>query len=94
MSLFQYEFLYKHTYYSDRQYEHMRAVCVLGYHGEECTKIRAQLDKQFDDSKTSILNIYSPCYHQKISKTRKMRQSGRYTELKIDEGSCDDSIGI
>ena len=32
MSLYQYEFLYKHTYYSDQEYDLMRAVCTLGYH--------------------------------------------------------------
>lgn len=32
MSMFQYEFLHKHTYLSDREWEHIQAACTLGYH--------------------------------------------------------------
>ncbi len=31
MSIYQYEFLYKHTYMTERDYDHMRAACLLGY---------------------------------------------------------------
>lgn len=71
----------------------MRAVCTLGYHSEECQKIRDVLDGKFVKAKTSILNIYSPCYEQNIttSNSKRFRQNGRYTD--IDEGFCDDSLG-
>lgn len=94
MSMFQYEFLYKHAYLSDLDYTYVQAACTLGYHSENCIKIREVLDKKFEDSKTSILNIYSPCYFQTTNKTRKLKQSGRFAKVDIDEGSCDDSLGI
>lgn len=71
----------------------MRAVCVLGYHTDSCYEIRQRIDNQFAKTKTSILNIYAPCYNQTqpSGKKTKMRQSGRVTDL--DEGSCEDSKG-
>ena len=72
----------------------MQAACFFGYHSEECTKVREHLDSEFYKTKTSILNIYKPCYHQKFNSTKKMTQSGRYTKINDDDGSCEDSIGI
>ena len=51
------------------------------------------LDGKFNRAKTSILNIYAPCYEQNLtgSTTRnKIRQSGK---VGIDEGSCEDALG-
>lgn len=47
MSMFQYEFLYKHTYLNDREYEHVKAACTLGYHSESCQELRGKLDERF-----------------------------------------------
>lgn len=96
MSIYQYEFLYRHTYLTDQDYDHMRASCILGYHSAQCIALRKILDKKFEDTKTSILNIYSPCYYQTSSSNEEkvLRQSGRYTKVSIDEGSCEDSLGI
>lgn len=50
------------------------------------------MDADFTATRTSILNIYAPCYNQTLNGTqRKYRQSGRYSD--VDEGSCDDSLG-
>ena len=43
-SLYQYEFLYKHAYYTASDYNRMRSVCVMGYNSTECKKIRKELD--------------------------------------------------
>jgi hypothetical protein len=34
MSIYQYEFLYNHKYMTEKDYSHMRAVCILGYNGK------------------------------------------------------------
>lgn len=34
MSMYQYEFLYEHTYLSDDEYMRLRGACALAYHGE------------------------------------------------------------
>lgn len=81
LSIYQYEFLYKHAYMTDRDYDHMRASCLLGYNSPQCVALRKVLDKKFDDTYTSILNIYKPCYFQSYNGTRKLRQSGRYSSL-------------
>lgn len=75
--------MYKHTYLTDQEYDHMRASCLLGYYSPQCIALRKILDKNFDATRTSILNIYKPCYDQKINGTSKskLRQSGRYTLL-------------
>lgn len=46
--------------------------------------------------KTSIMNIYAFCYENNntIGARKKMRQSGKYTNLGIDEGACDDGVAI
>lgn len=64
MSIYQYEFLYKHTYISERDYDHMKAVCFLGYHSAECKALRKILDQKWDDTKSNLMNIYGPCYYQ------------------------------
>lgn len=42
------------------------------------------------------MNIYSYCYEENNiqGERKKMRQSGKYTNLGIDEGACDDSVAI
>lgn len=32
MSMYQYEFLYKHAYIAEGDYDYMVAACALGYH--------------------------------------------------------------
>ena len=92
--MFQYEFLYNHGYYTDDQFMQLEGSCRMGYYSDQCKKIRDILDKKFGETRTSILNIYKPCYPKLIPETgKKIRQSGRWTKLE-DEMSCDDSIGI
>jgi hypothetical protein len=61
-SLHQYEFLYKHGFYTDLEYDRMRAACVMGYDGSICKRIRQEMDEFFNQTKTPILNIYATCY--------------------------------
>lgn len=42
-----YEFLYKHAYYSDKDYTNFKGACAMGFQSELCQSIRAQLDKKF-----------------------------------------------
>ena len=35
MSIYQYENLYNHGYYTDSEYNVIKAACILGYKGEE-----------------------------------------------------------
>lgn len=63
-SLFQYEFLYQHGYYTQKQYEHIRAACVLGFGSTECFEIRSLMDAKFANTSTWINNIYLPCLFQ------------------------------
>ena len=94
MSLYQYEFLYNHAYISEDEHSFIKGACTLGYHSSHCAEIRKIVDKKFEDTKTSILNIYAPCYYQSNGNEFKLRQSGRRTRVNIDEGACEDSYGI
>ena len=73
----------------------MRAVCILGYHGEECDKVRDRLDKLFAATNTSLLNIYKKCFYDKTKQSKgfKYTQSGRKLDL-ADFVDCDDHVGI
>lgn len=57
-SMYQYEFLYRHTYYTDLDYDHLLARCALSFHSDACVEYRQRMDKLFADTNTSILNIY------------------------------------
>jgi hypothetical protein len=57
-SIYQYEFLYNHGFYTEAEYEAMTAACIMGFNGEKCTQVRASLDSKFADTNTSIYNIY------------------------------------
>jgi hypothetical protein len=85
--------LYRHGFYTERQYERMRAVCVMGYGSKECKKVMEELDGFFDSTRTSILNIYDKCYGVPGGKDRKkVYQSGRMRTVKGDL-DCDDQLG-
>lgn len=40
MSLYQYEFLWKHAYFTDYEYDHVKARCSLGYDSTACQEYR------------------------------------------------------
>ena len=89
-SLYQYEFLYNHGYYSAKDYHDMFTICVLDFHGQECQDQRDNLDNLFAETNTSILNIYAPCYYT-VGKGRTVRQSNKIVGGDMD---CGDSVGI
>ena len=91
-SMFQYEFLYKHTYYTEEQYNHLKSLCTMGYHSDACREYRASLDKLFSETNTSILNIYSPCYYQDLTGAKKGKLSLKSQALR-GELDCDDVVG-
>lgn len=72
---------------TDRDYDHMRASCILGYNSPQCIALRKVLDKKFEDTYTSTLNIYKPCYFQNYNTTNKLRQNGRRPSVG-DQLSC------
>jgi len=91
-SMYQYEFLFKHGYYTDIDYDHFRAACLLDYNSTQCIDLRQKMDEFFTSTRTSILNIYNPCYGlesgsvvdnaqpdltQPMKKKWKLKQSGR-----------------
>lgn len=66
MSIYQYDYLHKHGYLTDRRHDNIRAACLLGYGSDECRRLRNITDREFDDTKTIINNIYEPCWYQTI----------------------------
>ena len=91
-SLFQYQFLYKHGYYSENEYDLLKAKCTLGYSSDQCIQYRGHLDFSFSKTNTSILNIYSPCYYQNLDGMQKGRLGLKAQALRGDM-DCDDSQG-
>ena len=91
-SMFQYEFLYKHGYYSEEDWTLLKGRCTLGFHSEQCTEFRGQLDYAFGKTNTSILNIYAPCYYQNLEGQARGRLSLKAQALRGDL-DCDDSKG-
>lgn len=65
-SIFQYEFLYRHGFYTLAQYEKIRSACILAYGSTECFEIRSLMDAKFDNTSTSINNIYRSCLFQEV----------------------------
>lgn len=99
VSIYQYEYLYNHGFYTEEEYDFMRGSCMMGYHSDGCNEIRDRLDKKFAATNTSLLNIYLPCYYNKIQKLAetgkryKLLQSGKKLDL-ADFVDCDDHEGI
>jgi serine carboxypeptidase-like clade II len=91
MSIYQYEFLYKHNYIVDQDYLLIEGRCTLGYGSEGCKEIRKIVDKKFGETLTQINNIYSPCSHQEIPYLPKVLQ-GRNSIKAFT--TCDDLMGI
>jgi len=69
----------------------------MGYKSDPCVERRNILDDKFSKTRTSILNIYNPCYtppKDGASEGKKRwKQSGR-RHILTDEMDCDDSTGI
>ena len=97
MSIYQYENLYNHGYYTDSEYNDIRAACILGYKGEACRNVRKIADKKFYATNTSMLNLYAKCLYQKVDVaegTKFVRlPHGRRTPLMADNVICEDMFG-
>ena len=61
-SYYHYEFLYKRAFFPYQMFEDFKAVCAMGYDSLECYNQRQLLDKQFNSTNSSSLNIYDKCY--------------------------------
>jgi carboxypeptidase C (cathepsin A) len=70
MSIFQYEFLYRHAFMDRREYIFFQGSCIgQGYESKGCQDIRSRLDGQFNKTNTPKNNIYKYCTFQKIEDT-------------------------
>lgn len=92
MSIYQYEFLYKHNYIVDKDYTMLTGRCIMGYGSDGCKEIRDQVDAKFDQTLTVINNIYQPCYHQEVPYLPTMLQGRR--RFKNTFKTCEDLLGI
>lgn len=91
MSIYQYEFLYKHNYIIDQDYLMITGACTLGYGSDGCKAIMKKVDGEFDKTLTSINNIYQPCFHQTVPYLPKYLQNTRKLRSFT---TCADLIGI
>lgn len=61
-SFYHYEFLYKRGFFTRGQFDDLRSACALGIDSYECYNERQKLDKFFNSTNSSSLNIYDKCY--------------------------------
>lgn len=66
MSIYQYENLFNHGFYTEKQYNDIQAVCILGYKSPPCKAVRKIADQKFYATNTSMLNLYAKCLYQKV----------------------------
>ena len=81
-SYYHYEYLYNRGYYSKKMWNDFRGICALNYSSADCYKKRIEMDKKFNETNSSMYNIYDRCYKTQNS-------SSNY----INTG-CEDHIGI
>ncbi len=95
-----YDFMYKHAFYSDKDYTRFKGACSMGFQSELCQSIREELDKKFDDTNTNIYDLYAPCYYQYPTNPNKRIRSQKIYKSKLSypiedsDMDCDDSLGI
>lgn len=93
MSIYQYEYLHKHGYLTDREYDMITGACTMGYHSQACAQLRNVSDTKFEKTLTVINNIYQPCYHQTIPfRPQTVSLQGRTSRK--DFQTCEDLKGI
>ena len=66
-SYYHYEFLYNRAYFSNKVWNQFRGACLLNYSSFECFQQRTVVDKIFNDTNSSMYNIYAPCYKSKTT---------------------------
>jgi len=81
-SEYHYEFLYKRGYFTKKVYNDYRGACLLNSDNYECFVQRKKLDGYFNDTNSSLYNIYDKCYKSKNT-------SRQY----INTG-CEDNAGL
>jgi hypothetical protein len=72
----------KRGYYSKKTWNQFVGACALNYESLNCYNQRIDMDKQFNNTNTSMYNIYDKCY-------RASNSSSNY----INTG-CEDTAGI
>lgn len=98
LSIYQYENLYVHGYYTEDDYNAIQAVCILGYKGDACKKVRKTMDAKFYATNTSMLNLYAKCLFQNTSDYVEAKGYARIAHGAIptmaDGVICEDMYGI
>jgi hypothetical protein len=92
MGIYQYENLYNHGYYTETDYNNIRAACILGYHSQACKDVRKISDKKFYATNTSMLNLYAKCLYQKVKMPEGKKSvrlpNGRSAPMMADDVIC------
>lgn len=97
LSIYQYENLYHHGYYTQTEFDRIKGACWLGYGSQACVDVRKTMDKIFYDTNTSMLNLYSKCLYQKVAGAEGkqfVRLPHGKVPLMADGVICEDMYGI
>ena len=98
MGIYQYENLYNHGYYTEEEYDNIKAACILGYNGTACRSVRKVSDRKFYSTNTSMLNLYAKCLYQKVSASYEGKDYVRLPHGKAPQMAdgviCEDMFGI
>lgn len=66
LSIYSYEHLYNHGFYTKQDYGNFKAVCIMGYQSEACKDMKKYMDKKFAGFMINPLNIYQKCFDVKL----------------------------
>jgi carboxypeptidase C (cathepsin A) len=97
LGIYQYENLFNHGYYTEKEYDDIKAACIMGYKSKGCQDVRKIADKKFYATNTSMLNLYAKCLYQKVDVapgTEYVRLPHGKVPLMADNVICEDMYGI
>jgi len=98
MGIYQYENLFNHGYYTEREFDDIKAACWMGYKSDACIAVRKIADKKFYATNTSMLNLYAKCLYQKVQVFEDKKfvrlSHGRKVPTMEDGVICEDMYGI
>ena len=98
LSIYQYENLYVHGWYTEHFWNDIESACSRSYTSERCREVRERADKIFYQTNTSHFNLYAPCLYQKAPQghedTLSSGFNGRMTPTMEDGTICEDRLGV
>lgn len=59
------EFLYKHGYYTEEQWNEIKSACSWDFTSTACYDVRTRMEKSFKDTNSSLTHIYHHCFYEK-----------------------------